>query len=315
MSAVQGGGAGPGLRAGVDIGATKTLTVLRDERDRVLGEAVAPTPARRGGAAILDTAADLVLGLLTGAGAALADLAGVGVGAAGVIADDGRVTAASGSFAGWVGTEIDLELSGRLGGVPVRSENDVKAFLLAELAELAALGRDRPRQALAVALGTGVGGALLVDGQLLRGFGAGAGEIGHVGDFGDEPCTCGRRGHLEAYAGGWALARRYAAATGLTWTADRIASAALTGDPVAVDLFERAGHCLGAAIGQACGLLGVPLVILGGGVLRSWALLERPLRDTLREHLPVSSAPVTVRLSQLGDRAVALGAAGLVPVP
>jgi glucokinase len=244
MSPVQGGGAGPGLRAGVDIGATKTLTVLRDERDRVLGEAVAPTPARRGGAAILDTAAGMVLGLLTGAGAALADLAGVGVGAAGVISDDGRVTAASGSFAGWVGTEIDLELSGRLGGVPVRSENDVNAFLLAELA---ALGRDRPRQALAVALGTGVGGALLVDGQLLRGFGAGAGEIGHVGDFGDEPCTCGRRGHLEAYAGDWALARRYAAATGLAWTADRIASAALAGDPLAAGLFERAGHCLGAA--------------------------------------------------------------------
>jgi glucokinase len=311
VSPVRSRGTGSALRAGVDIGATKTLTVLRDGRDRVLGEAVAPTPARRGGAAILDTAADLVLGVLTGAGAALADLTGVGVGAAGVISDDGRVTAASGSFAGWVGTEIDHELSGRLGGVPVRSENDVKAFLLAELA---ALGRDRPQQALAVALGTGVGGALLVDGQLLRGYGAGAGEIGHVGDFGDEPCTCGRRGHLEAYAGGSALARRYAAATGLVWTADRVASAALTGDPVAAGLFERAGQCLGAAIGQACGLLGVHLVILGGGVLRSWALLERPLLDTLREHPPVSGGPVAVRLSQLGDRAVALGAAGLVPV-
>jgi len=166
-------GSAAGLRAGVDIGATKTLTVLRDERDAVLGEAMAPTPARRGGEAILDTAAGLVRDLLASADAEPGDLAGVGVGAAGVISGAGVVTAAGGSFTGWVGTDIDLGLSSRLGGVRVHSANDVKAFLLAELAEL---GPDRPGQALAVAVGTGVGGALLVDGQLLLGGGAGAGE-------------------------------------------------------------------------------------------------------------------------------------------
>jgi len=300
---------GAGLRAGVDIGATKTLTVLRDERDAVLGEAVAPTPARSGGEAILDTAAGLVRDLLAGAGADIGDLTGVGVGAAGVISGDGVVTAAGGSFTGWVGTEIDLGLSGRLGGVPVYSANDVKVFLLAELAEL---GLDSPRQALAVALGTGVGGALLVDGQLLNGGGAGAGEIGHVGDYGDAPCSCGRHGHVEAYAGGWALARRYTAATGRHWTTARVAEAARSGDPVAVALFERAGQCLGQAIGHTCLLLSIDLVILGGGLLRAWSLLERPLLDRLQQHPPLSCGPIEVRLTQLGDRAVALGAADLV---
>ncbi|HEX4252137.1 MAG TPA: ROK family protein, partial [Pseudonocardia sp.] len=292
-----------------DIGATKTLTVLRDERDAVLGEAVAPTPARHGGEAILDTAAGLVRDLLAGAGADARDLTGVGVGAAGVISRDGVVTAAGGSFTDWVGTEIDLGLSGRLGGVPVYSANDVKAFLLAELAEL---GVDSPRQALAVALGTGVGGALLVDGQLLSGGGAGAGEIGHVGDYGDAPCSCGRHGHVEAYAGGWALARRYTAETGRHLSTAEVAEAARSGDPVAVALFEQAGRCLGEAIAHTCGLLSIDLVILGGGLLRAWPLLERPLLDTLHQHPPLSCGPVQVRLTQLGDRAVALGAAGLV---
>jgi glucokinase len=317
VNAGAAGGSGPrgsglrgsGLRAGVDIGATKTLTVLRAGPDEVLGEALAPTPARRGGEAILDTAAELVRDLLADAGAGPGDLTGVGVGAAGVISGDGVVTAAGGSFTGWVGTAIDLGLSGRLGGVPVCSANDVKAFLLAELAEL---GPASPLQALAVALGTGVGGALLVDGQLLSGGGAGAGEIGHIGDFGDEPCSCGRHGHVEAYAGGWALARRYAAATGRHWTTARVAEAARSGDPVAAALFEEAAQCLGEVIGQTCGLLGIDLVILGGGLLRAWPLLEAPLLDTLHQHPPLSCGPVQVRLTQLGDRAVALGAAGLV---
>jgi glucokinase len=302
-----------GLRAGVDIGATKTLVVLRDDADGLLAEAETATPARRGGDAIMDTAAELVRGVLAEVGANPAALTGVGVGAAGVISAGGMVTAAGDSFSGWVGTKIDLELSRRLDRVPVRSENDVTAFLRAELGEL---GADRPRHALAVAVGTGVGGALLVDGRLLRGGGAGAGEIGHIGDFGDEPCSCGRRGHLEAYAGGRALTRRYAAATSRQWSAERVASSALGGDPVAMAVFERAGRCLGMAIGQATGLLGIDLAILGGGVVRSWQLLERPLLEALRQHPLVSGRSVAIRLSELGERAVALGAVALVsPAP
>jgi len=301
------------LRAGVDIGATKTFVVLSDEEDGRLAEAEAPTPARRGGDAILDTAAGLVRRVLAEVGANPAELTGVGVGAAGVISSGGMVAAAGDAFSGWVGTKIDLELSRRLDRVPVRSENDVTAFLRAELGEL---GADRPRHALAVAVGTGVGGALLVDGRLLRGGGAGAGEIGHIGDFGDERCSCGRRGHLEAYAGGRALTRRYAAATGRQWSAERVASSALTGDPVAGAVFERAGRCLGTAIGQATGLLGIDLVILGGRVVRSWELLERPLLAALRHHPLVSGRSVAIRLSELGERAVALGALALVsPAP
>jgi hypothetical protein len=107
-----------GLRAGVDIGATKTLVVLRDDADGLLAEAETATPARRGGDAIMDTAAELVRGVLAEVGADPAALTGVGVGAAGVISAGGMVTAAGDSFSGWVGTKIDLELSRRLDRVP-----------------------------------------------------------------------------------------------------------------------------------------------------------------------------------------------------
>jgi len=302
------------LRAGVDIGGSKTLAVLCAEDATVLAEVELPTPAKAGGESILDTAAVAVRALL--AGMPPTALAGVGVGAAGVIDPDSGLVVATGSlFAGWAGTAIDAGLSARLGGVEVRAENDVNAFLLGELA-----AAGQPRNALAVALGTGVGGALWVDGRLLHGGATGAGEIGHIGDFGAEPCSCGQRGHLEAYASGESLARRYAKGTvstnapTSTSDASRVAEAARRGDPIAVEVFEQAGRCLGTAIAQAGGLLGIDIAILGGGVLRSWPLLEKAVLGAVEAQPLLSGRPVTVRRSELGARAVAIRAAGLVPL-
>jgi glucokinase len=295
------------FRAGVDIGGTKILAVLCAEHDpTVLATATAPTPAKAGGASILDTSAALVRALTDRVDG---EIVGVGVGAAGVIDPaDGVVVNTGNAFDGWAGTAINAGLSVRLNGVPVRADNDVNAFLLGELAEAG-----RPRHALAVTIGTGVGGALYVDGRLLHGGPTGAGEIGHVGDFGPEPCSCGRTGHLEAYASGTSLTRRYAHASGLVVPdAGAVADAALRGDPVAVEVFERAGQYLGSAIAQAGGLLGVDLAILGGGVLRAWPLLEKPLLAALRAQPLLSDEPVAIRRSVLGERAVAVGATALL---
>jgi glucokinase len=295
------------LRAGVDIGGTKTLAVLCvDGETDVLATATAPTPAKAGGESILDIAAALVRAV---SGRADGELVGVGVGAAGVIDPaDGMVLATGNAFDGWTGTAINASLSERLGGVAVRADNDVNAFLLGELAEVG-----YPRQALAVTVGTGVGGALYVDGRLLHGGPTGAGEIGHIGDFGQERCSCGRTGHLEAYASGTSLTRRYASAGGvLVPDAGAVADAATHGDPVAIEVFETAGHHLGSAIAQAGGLLGVDLAILGGGVLRSWPLLEKSLLAAVRAQPLLSGDPVTIRRSVLGETAVAIGATRLL---
>jgi len=292
------------LWAGVDIGGSKTLVLLCDERGVPVAEAVAPTPALSGGESILDTAAALVGTLLDETGG---ELSGIGVGAAGVVdAERGLIVTTGDSFTGWAGTAVNAGLEKRL-AVPVTLENDVNAFLVGELAQAS----EQPRHAMAVTLGTGVGGALLVDGRLLRGGGTGAGEIGHVGDFGPEPCSCGQRGHLEAYASGRSLARRYAELTGTELSGERIAAAAATGDATAAAVFEEAGRHLGAAIALTGGLLGLDLAILGGSVLNSWWLLENPVSGALRAHPLLSGQPVRVRLSRLGGRAVAIGAAVL----
>lgn len=301
------------LRAGIDIGGTKTLAVLCAEGDTtVLATATAPTPAKAGGGeSILDTAAALVRAV---SGRVDGELAGIGVGAAGVIdPDDGTVVATGDAFDGWAGTAINAGLAARLGEVPVRADNDVNAFLLGELGLFGApAAAGAPRHALAVTVGTGVGGALYVDGRLLHGGPTGAGEIGHIGDYGPERCSCGRTGHLEAYASGTSLTRRYVRAGGLVVPgAGAVADAALHGDPVAIEVFQQAGHHLGSAIAQAGGLLGVDLAILGGGVFRSWPLLEKPLLAAVQAQPLLSGEPVTIRRSVLGEVAVAVGATRL----
>jgi glucokinase len=294
-----------GLWAGVDIGGSKTLALLR-ENGQTVAESVTPTPADAGGAAVLDTAAKLVQQLLSQHGG---KLLGAGVGAAGVIGADGRVLASSDSFTDWVGTPIGDGLSDLLNGISVSVENDAHAFLRGELS----VAQAQPENALAVILGTGVGGALQVDGRILRGAsdGAGAGEIGHVGHYGDELCSCGQRGHLEAYASGRSLSRRYAAVTGIDLPSAVVAAAAFGGDAQAAAIFEEAGVILGSAIAQAAGLLGLDLAILGGGVLGSWGLMEKSVLQALAEQPLVSGAVVRTQLSQLGGRAVAVGAAEL----
>ncbi|MFD2474411.1 ROK family protein [Amycolatopsis silviterrae] len=290
-----------GVRAGVDIGATKTLVVMCDEDGRELDSTSAPSQSHQGGAAILDRVAELVSSLVPDD----AVLAGVGVGAAGVVDPvTGTVLVTGDSFTGWAGTPVNAELSARLRGVPVRTVNDVDGFLLGELLP-------EERNVLGVAAGTGVGGALFVDGRLLYGGATGAGEIGHVGRYGEERCTCGQIGHLEAYASGRALARRYAEATGRTLAAEAVAAAALAGDHAAQTVFTDAGRFLGQAIAHAAGLLGVATCVLGGSVVKSWALLEKPVREALEERPLLSGKPVSVRLSRNGAKSVALGAASL----
>ncbi|MCP2165027.1 ROK family protein [Goodfellowiella coeruleoviolacea] len=300
---------GGAVLAGVDIGGTTTLAVLSDGGPRPLATTRLATPAAQGGAAMLAAAASAVRTLLADTGTPATALAGVGVGAAGVIdPDTGRVLAASDSFRDWVGTDVNQELSGLLGGCPVWTDNDVNAFLLGELA---AGEQPAPRHAMAITLGTGVGGALLVDGVLLHGGPAGAGEIGHVGRFGDRRCTCGQIGHLEAYASGRSLGRRYTEATGQERTAAAVAEAARAGDADALRIYREAGRFLGEAIATGCGLLGVDLAVVGGSVVRSWPLLADAVTRVLRERPLLTGEPVRVRPGVLGEYAVAIGAAAL----
>ncbi|MFE7406908.1 ROK family protein [Isoptericola sp. NPDC057559] len=294
--------------AGLDIGGTGTSVVLLDG-ERVVAREHAPTPARDGGAAMAATAAGLVrsaLGATPGA-----RLVGAGVGAAGVVdAASGTVVAASDSFRDWAGFPLGAELGAAL-GVPVRVENDVNAFALGESRLGAARGLD---DVLAVTLGTGVGGAFVLGGELYRGPRGAAGEIGHVRGFGDLPCTCGGRGHLETLASGRAVARAYQRAAGTAVAGAReVADLARAGDPHARDAFAAAADAVGRAAVLVASLLDVTDVVVGGGVAAAWDLLGPGVAESVLREPPVSGAAVRARPSSLGRDAVALGAASLAP--
>lgn len=292
--------------AGLDIGGTKISAVLCDRSGNVLAAGVVPAPAREGGPAMTAAAAELVRSLEQGTGLVVV---AAGVGAAGVIDQaSGTVRAASESFTDWVGYAIGPELSTAL-GVPVSAENDVNAFLMGELRWGSVAGSEH---AIGITLGTGVGGAIAMDGRILSGPHGAAGEIGHTPGYSDLVCTCGQVGHLETLASGRSIEARYAERVGTDGASGfEIAELARVGDADATAVFDAAGHALGLAIATAANLLDVVEVVVGGGVREAWDVLEPSLSRTLAQNEPVSGLVLTVHPASLGGRAVALGAAAL----
>ncbi|MGO4423653.1 ROK family protein, partial [Streptomyces sp. MCAF7] len=206
--------------AGVDIGGTTTQVVLCDDDLTVLDRAGTTTPAASGGQAMMDAALGVLAPLLR---RTPGRLIGVGVGAAGVVdTAEGRILVASDSFSGWSGFPVTAAVEDAL-GVPAFLDNDVNAFLRGEVSGGAVRGEP---DVLGIALGTGVGGALWAGGRLFTGPHGAAGEIGHIPGFGDLPCTCGGRGHLETLASGRSIAARFAERTGRRLTAREVADAA-----------------------------------------------------------------------------------------
>ncbi|ROS78015.1 glucokinase [Curtobacterium sp. PhB130] len=292
--------------AGIDVGGTNTKVVLATPALEVIDRRDLPTPAHAGGAAIVAAALGAVSDLLD---THRASLAGVGVGAAGVVdATTGTVLVTGNSFTGWAGYGVTDAVSAAL-GVPATLDNDVNAFLLGEVAAGAVTGA---RDVLGMTLGTGVGGAILLDGTLFAGPHGAAGEIGHVPGFGDALCTCGQYGHLETIAAAPGIASRYAARTGHRLAAHEVADAARNGDVDAAAVFTDAGWGIARGILLTAGILDVTTVVIGGGVARSWDLLGPAITAAIAAEPPVSGATIRVEPSTLGSDAVALGAAAQV---
>ncbi|MGN6408639.1 MAG: ROK family protein [Curtobacterium sp.] len=292
--------------AGVDVGGTNTKVVLATPALEVIDRIDLPTPAHAGGAAIVTAALGAVTDLLD---RHRASVTGVGVGAAGVVdASTGTVLVTGNSFTGWAGYGVTDAVTSAL-GVPATLDNDVNAFLLGEVAAGAVAGES---DVLGMTLGTGVGGALVLGGSLFAGPRGAAGEIGHVPGFGDARCTCGQVGHLETIAGARGIADRYAERSGRRVTAREVADAARAGDPDAAAVFETAGWGLARAALLTAGILDVTTIVIGGGIARSWDLLEPAISAAIALEPPVSGAPIRLALSTLGSDAVALGAAAQV---
>jgi glucokinase len=292
--------------AGVDIGGTTTQVVLCAPDLTVVDSIEVPTPAAQGGRAMVRAALDALTRLLDRGPAVLL---GVGIGAAGVVdSRAGRILVASDSFRSWAGFAVTAAVEDAL-GVPAFLDNDVNAFLRGEATTGAVAGEPH---VLGMTLGTGVGGALWLDGALFDGPHGAAGEIGHIPGFGDLPCTCGGRGHLETLASGRAVAARYGERTGRRLSARAVAEAAALGDPDAVAVYRAAGSGVARAILITAGLTDITTFVIGGGVSEAWELLEPPVLAALTAEPPVSGRPIRVVRAGLGSAAVAVGAASRV---
>lgn len=212
-------------------------------------------------------------------------------------------------------------------GVPAAVENDANAAALGEWRYGAGRGT---RYFLYVTVSTGVGGGIVIGGRLYRGADSLAGEIGHmVVDPGGPRCTCGRRGCLEAFSAGPAIARRarellashHRSGEGRIIlelvggdpsriTAREVAMAAARGDPLAAEILREAGEALGFGLAQAIALLNPERVALGGGVVKAGEPFLAHVRKAANAWA-FPGARVEIALAELGDDAPLWGAAAL----
>ncbi|MEU1950980.1 ROK family protein [Nocardia rhamnosiphila] len=303
---------------GLDVGGTKIAGGVIDADGRILHRIQIPSPADKG----TDTTLAALLELVDRMRTRHPEVASIGVGAAGMITwPSGRIlTAPNNAYR-------DLPLQDLLGehtGLPAVVENDANAAAWAE----ARLGGGAGyRNVVAVTVGTGVGGGLILDGALFRGQSGFGAEIGHlvVDPGGNVRCGCGSVGCLEAHASGTALGRRgrEVAATDpagqlatLAGGADRVTgetvfAAARQGDSTARGLFDELGYWLGAGLAGLVNVFDPQVVIIGGGLVAAGDYLYPPTHNSFRTHVfagPHRTLPPIIP-ARLGEDAGLVGAA------
>ncbi|CAM5337220.1 ROK family protein [Streptomyces pilosus] len=250
---------------GLDLGGTKIAAALVADDGTVLARHSLPTPATAGAEAVLDALAREARAVWAPAATA------IGVAAAGVIDPaGGTVTSATDTIRGWAGTALAAGLAART-GLPVACDNDVRAAAATELSGPYAGGNGPGTTMIYAAVGTGVGGAIAVDGRMLHGAAGIAGHLGHLPSPEAEglPCTCGATGHLEAIAAGPGITAHYTRMSGLP--ADRleqVAARAAEGEPHATAAIVLGARAVGRALGGLANALGADRVVVGGGVPR-----------------------------------------------
>jgi glucokinase len=303
---------------GVDVGGTKIAAGVVDEQGSIVEKTRLPSP-KDDAAELRDAIAGLVEEFRS-----RHEIAAVGIGAAGFVRANRRGMLFAPHLT-W-GDEPLADLLQDALGLPVSMENDGNAAAWAEY--VFGAGKGVPDQ-MTVALGTGVGGGLILGGELYRGGQGVAAEVGHIGLVrGGRPCKCGRRGCLEQYASGSALtadARRVAAegrAPALldkaggdpdAITGQMVTELARAGEPAALALFDELGGALATGIATLVAVLDPDLVLIGGGVSQAGELLLRPTRAALSEEITGRGhrPEPELRIAALGNDAGLIGAADL----
>lgn len=304
---------------GVDVGGTTVKMGLFDQDGNVIEKWEIPTRTANGGEKILPDIADSIKVKMTEKGIGKADVIGAGVGVPGPV--DGNGTVHRAVNLGWGEVDLKKELSVLLDGMRVEAGNDANVAALGEMWKGGGQGH---RNLVAVTLGTGVGGGIIINGEILTGATGAGGEIGHihVEDNETEACGCGNFGCLEEYA----------SATGITRLANRalaandkdsvlrsgevsaktVFDAVKAGDELAIQVAEKFGEYLGKGLGVIAGVINPEIFVIGGGVSKAGEVLFDYIKPAFEKTVFHGCKNAAFALATLGNDAGIYGAARLL---
>lgn len=304
---------------GVDVGGTTVKLGLFDIHGNLLDKWEIPTRTENNGAAILPDIAASVQDKMTEKSIAKDDVAGVGIGAPGPV--DGAGVIHKAVNLGWSEMNLKKELTDLLSGMHVEGGNDAN---VAALGEMWKGGGQGCKDLVAVTLGTGVGGGIIVNGKVVTGANGAGGEIGHIHieDHEEEPCNCGNHGCLEEYT----------SATGITRLANRklkesgkdsvlrqaeisaksVFDAVKAGDELAIEVAQQFGEYLGKGLAAIAGVVNPEVFVIGGGVSKAGEVLFDYIRPAYEKYVFHGSRSTKFVLATLGNDAGIYGAAKLV---
>ncbi len=309
---------------GVDVGGTTVKMGLFDEGGQLLEAWEIPTVKENGGEAILPDVAKSLQDKMAEKGIREEDLKGIGIGAPGAVNDEGTLVCGAVNL-GWGCFNIP-EVLGAYINVPVKAANDANVAAFGEMWMGGGRGFD---SIVAVTLGTGVGGGIIVNGKLLAGTGGAGGEIGHLHleDEETESCNCGNQGCLEQYASATGIVRlakrrleqdekdsvlRERVRKGVSLSAKAVFDAVKEGDQLAIEVAEQFGEYLGKGLAIVASVVDPEAFVIGGGVSKAGEILLSYVIPPYQKYAFKQCKKAKFLLAQLGNDAGIYGAAGLV---
>ncbi len=305
----------------VDLGGTKLAVADVAEDGTIRASTRRATAVIAGPDAVVAEIGDAFDALRAETG--VADYAALGIGVAGQVQPGTGVVRYAPNL-GWHDFPLRARVEARV-GLPVTVLNDVQSAAYGESRYGAGKG---VAEMVAIFVGTGVGGGVIHDGSLVLGCGGSAGEVGHITiDLDGPECRCGNRGCLESFVGGWAIALRAREAVAARpaegrrllelvegdadrLTAEAVSTAAIEGDPLALEMVADVARLLGVGIATIANLYNPCLVVLGGGVMEGIpGLLERVESAVQERALRAAAEGMRVVAAGLGPWAGVVGAA------
>ena len=304
---------------GVDVGGTSVKMGLFDETGKILDKWEIPTRKENKGASVLPDVARSLLAKMAEKGIQEKDLVGIGVGAPGPV--DGEGTLVSGAVnIGWEPFNIPKAMHAYI-NVPIKAANDANAAAYGEMWQGGGKGFN---SIVAVTLGTGVGGGIIINGELLAGATGAGGEIGHMHMVDDETesCNCGNRGCMEQYASATGIARlarrrlekddEPSVLREGKVSAKTVFDGVKAGDKVAVEIAEEFGEYLGKGLAMIASVLNPEAFIISGGVSKAGEILFSFIEPPFHKYVFRHCGNAKFVLATLGNDAGIYGAAGLV---